>query len=484
MDKKIANAAKWSLITELFAKLLQPITNAVLARLLVPEAFGLVATINMVISFTDIFTDAGFQKFIVQHEFNSDSERDEYINVAFWSNLGISLFLLAMIVIFKNPIATMTGASDLANGIAIAAISLPITSFSSIQMSVFRRDLDFRTLFVVRMVGAFVPVIITIPLALFLRNYWALVVGTLCGNAIASILLTILSSWKPRFSYSWSKFKRMFSFCYWILIESILIWLTSYIGTFIVGKYMTSYYLGLYKTSMTTITQIMSLITAATTPVIFSATSRLQNDRNAMNELFISSLRLVSFMLIPIGVGIFLYKDTVTLILLGNQWKEAVNFIGLYGLSNALGLVLASYWDSMFNAIGKPKYSVLTQCIYLIVLVPMLLWGASKGFTELCNLRCISRIVYIVIQLIAVKILLKIDFTKSISIIMPAVTSCIPMIFVGIVQQRINNSLLFNLVGVLACICVYFTTSAFNPLTKIDLINMMGLIKKKKLPSE
>lgn len=484
MNKKIAVASRWSLITEIFVKLLQPITNAVLARLLVPESFGLVATINMIIGFTDIFTDAGFQKYIIQHEFTSDTDRDEYTNVAFWSNLGISLLFLVLIVLFKEPIASMTGVSNLANGIAIAAFSLPITSFSSIQMAIFRRNLDFKTLFIIRMIGAFVPVVVTIPLTLIFRNYWSLVIGTLCGNAITSILLTILSTWKPKLTYSWSKFNKMFSFCYWILIESILIWLTSYIGIFIVGKYMSSYYLGLYKTSMTTVTQIMSLITAATTPVIFSAISRLQHDRKAMNKLFIESLKLVSFLLIPLGIGILLYKDTVTLILLGGQWKEATDFIGLFGLCNALGLVLASYWDSMFNAIGKPKYSVLTQIIYLGILIPMLLWGANKGFIELYSICCYSRIVYIVIQLIAVKILLKIDFTKSIGIVIPAITSSVPMVVIGIVQQSINNSLLCNIIGGIMCIVTYFLISIINPLTKNEVINILNSIRNRGLPQE
>lgn len=72
LHRKVANAAKWSAITEIIAKLIAPVTNMALARILAPEAFGVIATITMIISFADMFTDAGFQKYLIQHEFKDE----------------------------------------------------------------------------------------------------------------------------------------------------------------------------------------------------------------------------------------------------------------------------------------------------------------------------------------------------------------------------------------------------------------------------
>lgn len=82
-NKTIGNAAKWSVVTEVAAKLVTPISNMILARLLTPEAFGVVATATMVFSFADMFTDSGFQKYLVQHEFENNEERNKATNVAF-----------------------------------------------------------------------------------------------------------------------------------------------------------------------------------------------------------------------------------------------------------------------------------------------------------------------------------------------------------------------------------------------------------------
>ena len=75
LNNKIVNATKWSALTEMLAKLVAPVSSMVLARLLTPEAFGVVATLNMVIAFAEIFTDAGFQRYLIQHEFADEEEK-------------------------------------------------------------------------------------------------------------------------------------------------------------------------------------------------------------------------------------------------------------------------------------------------------------------------------------------------------------------------------------------------------------------------
>ena len=96
-NSKIIGATKWSAITEIAAKLILPISNMVLARILTPDAFGVVATISMIVSFAEIFTDAGFQKYLIQHEFEDDTDREQSTNVAFWSNFILSIALWAII---------------------------------------------------------------------------------------------------------------------------------------------------------------------------------------------------------------------------------------------------------------------------------------------------------------------------------------------------------------------------------------------------
>ena len=457
-NKVVANATKWSAITELIAKLILPITNMVLARLLTPEAFGVVATITMIVTFAEIFTDAGFQKYLIQHEFTDNVDREESTNVAFWSNFILSLFLWLIIGIFCEPLATLVGNPGLGNVITIACISIPLAAFSSIQMALYKRDLDFKTLFKVRIAGILVPILVTIPLALWLRSYWALVIGTIATNFVNAIVLTAFSTWRPRFYYSFKKLKEMLSFSIWSVIEAISIWMTNYLDIFIIGIFLNEYYLGIYKTSMTTVGQITSLITAATTPILFSVLSRLQNDRAQFQEMFFKFQKLIGILVIPLGVGIYCFRDLVTEILLGGQWLEAANFIGLWGLTSAITIVLAHYCSEVYRSLGKPKLSVLAQLLHIIVLCPAMLIATRYDWDAIYITRAVVRLELVVVNLIIMYYVVKLSPLQMFSNILPSIVSATVMGAIGIGLLSLGTSLWWQFVSIFACIAVYFIT--------------------------
>lgn len=460
LNNKIKKASKWSAITELIVRLLVPIVNMVLARLLTPDAFGIVATLNMVISFAEIFTDAGFQKYLVQHEFADDQDRQDSTNVAFWSNLVMSLFLWGIIALFSDGIAKVVGNPGLGNVLVIACLSIPLAAFSSIQSALYKRDFDFKTLFKVRLVSALIPVFITIPLAFILRSFWALVIGTLFQNLVNAVLLTCFSKWKPRLYYSWLKLKEMISFSIWSMIEQISIWLTGYVDVFIVGTMLSQYYLGLYKTSSSIVGQIMGLITSATTPILFSSLSRLQNDEEEFKQMFFRFQKIVGLMIIPLGVGIYCFSDLITSILLGSQWGEASGFIGLWGLTGSLTIVLSYFSSEVYRAKGRPKLSVLAQWLHIVVLWPVVLVTVRHGFETLYVARSLVRLEMILVNLTILYLVLRISPLKMIRNIMPSIFASVAMASVFFVLPS-PNSILIQLAYVLICAMTYIIVVSF-----------------------
>ena len=352
LSQKIGQATAWSSITEIIAKLISPIVNMVLARLLVPEAFGIVATITMVISFAEVFTDAGFQKYIIQHEFENEEELNKSTSVAFWTNFVLSSLICLIIFFFRHPLAELVGSPGLGDSISVSSLLIILAAFSSIQMARYKRDFNFKSLFFVRLGSSLIPLLVTIPLALFLRNYWALLIGNFARELFNAVALTLKSKWKPKFFYDFKLFKEMFSFSAWTLLESISIWLTANVDIFIVGTYLNEYYLGLYKTSMSTVNAYMAIITSALTPILFSALSRYQNDENNFKKTYYTFQRFTALFVIPMGVGIFVFQDLVTEILLGSQWMEASGFIGWWGLTGALTIVISHFSSEVYRSKG------------------------------------------------------------------------------------------------------------------------------------
>lgn len=477
LNSKVVSATKWSGITEIIAKLVAPITTMVLARLLTPDAFGVLVTAQMVISFAEIFTDAGFQKYIVQHEFCDDDDKYKSTTVAFWANLIMSLLIWVGIMIFSGPIAHLVGCEGHGIVITVSCVCIPLAAFSSIQMALFRRNFDFKTLFYVRIIGIFIPLLVTIPLALLTKSYWSLIIGMIALNFSNALILTIKSNWKPRWFFSVKRFKEMFSFTMWSMLEAISIWLTSYIDIFIVGTMLSQYYLGLYRTSMSTVAQATSIITAATTPVLFASLSRLQSNRVEFNAMFFKFQKIVGVLVIPIGVGIYLFSDLITEILLGDQWVEASSFIGLWGLTSAITIVLAHYASEVFRSIGKPKLSVLAQWLHIIVLWPVILLFVNEGFDTLCIARSLVRLEFVVVQLALLGIVVKMNVLKMIVNILPSIIAAVSM-FVILLMPKAEN-LLVEFLYILICVCVYFMVIMLFPEERHICLNLKALLKRK-----
>lgn len=477
LNNKVKTATKWSAITEIAAKLVTPITSMVLARLLTPEAFGVVTTLTMIIAFAEIFTDAGFQKYLVQHEFKNEEDYDESTNVAFWSNLIMSLVIWGVIALFASPLAALVGNPGLGHVLIIACVSIPLEAFSSIQMALYKRDLDFKTLFKVRIISTLVPLLVTVPLALWLRSYWALIIGTITVNLINAVLLTVFSKWKPRLYYSFEKLKEMLSFTIWSMVEAISIWLTGYVDVFIVGTMLSQYYLGLYKTSSALVGQIMGLVTAITTPILFSALSRLQNSEQEFRQLFFRFQKLVGLLVIPLGVGIFLFSDLATELLLGNQWKEAAGFVGLWGLTSSVTIVLAHYSSEVYRAKGRPKLSVLAQVLHIIVLWPTVIIAVRYGFETLYIARSLVRLELIVVNLCILGIVIKMPIGKMLYNILPACIAAACMLFVWLLPD--TELIWLKLVYALIAAMIYCIVIMFFPEERKTLLSLPQIIKDR-----
>ena len=468
LNNKIFSSVKWASITEIAAKLISPISSMVLARLLSPAEFGVVATVTMVTSLADVFTDAGFQKYLIQKKFNSDRELKESANVAFWTNVSISVFLWLIICIFSDSIATLVGNPGLGSVISFASISLVLTSFSSIQMAIYKKKFDFKTLFFARIIGAFMPVVVTIP--------------TVATNLSNAIILTVKSDWKPFLFYKFSLLKKMFSFSMWTLVETILLWMTSYIGTFIVGRFVSAYYLGIYKNSISMVTSIMNIIAASTSSVLLSSLSVVKNNNHEFGDILYSFQKSVGLLLIPLGTGVFLYKEFVTNILFGSQWMEASMFVGLYSPAMAFSILTGQYISLTFTAKEKPKLSVISQILYLIISVLLLLLTVQRGFIYLIIATSVARGCFGLINILLGKKYIGLSPTRMLAGMVPSVLGSAAMAIITIALKNISDSIGWTLAMILICICVYVAVELIIPQSRAIIMpiikNTAAKIKK------
>lgn len=481
-SKILVQSTKWSAISETVVKLASPIANILLARLLAPEVFGLVATYTLVTSFAELFTDGGFQKYLVQHEFANDAEKERCTNTAFWTNFILSIFFWFIIFIFRNPISQLVGSAGHGVELTVLGLQIPIFSFSSIQQALYRREFRFKELAPIRLLTSLIPLIVTVPLAAIMRNTWAIICGYLIKDTINAILLTRFSNWKPKLIYSITDLKTMLADCLSFMADSIMVWLTAYAGTLIVSNKLTSYYLGVYRTGYTTITAYLSIIFAVTQPVLFSALSRSQNDSAESNRIFIQYLKYVAYLVLPLGMGIFIYHNLVIQILLGSKWLDASIIIALTGLTYPINMLTGQYNSVYFRANGKPLIALLVQTVYVTVMIVVYLWASEQTFEVFCFVAATVNLVYAAISTLAMRIFFQFPILTMLKSWLPSFFGCIAMMITGyLTLELFTEGIVFQILSAVLASFTYFGCLLILPKSRSDIKSIVRIRDKEKI---
>ena len=363
VSEKAIRSVKWTALTELVSRTAAPLVAVILARLLTPEDFGVVATAMIAISFAQMFWEAGLGKALVQTEETKESAA----NVVFWTNLVLGLVIFAGLFVLAPWLAVFFESPASSSVLRVLGLQIVIGSLSSVQHALFVRDLDFRRLFWINLLTAAVPGAFSIPMALSGYGVWALVAGSLVGQVLNLALSWHFSSWRPNLSYDIQVARGMFRFGSWIVIGSLATWLISWGDSLIVGKFLGVEDLGVYRTSWIMASMAFAAFLNPFISILYPSLSRLQNDLQKLTEYFSKANRIVISLCLPIGVGLFVLGPEIASTVFGNQWQglgTALRVMGLlFGLSWTVGIN-----GELYRAIGRPdvttKLVLLSVCYY------------------------------------------------------------------------------------------------------------------------
>lgn len=464
----VANAARWSMLTQLASKLIAPITTIVLARFLTPEAFGVVALSTMVTSLSNMFSDAGFQRYLVQEAFSNKTEEGQYASVAFWSNMIVSCIAVLFITVFRDWLAAFLGSPNIGLMLAVSSLSLPLTALSGVQTALYQKHLDFKTLFGSRFGSSLLIFVVAVPMALMGCSYWSLVIGTLANEVFLVIWLTVLSDWKPSLFYDFHMLVDMLSYGVWILIESFATWLNTWLGTFIISRLLSEMYVGYYNTSVNMASSITGIVTAAILPVAFATFAKVKYDSGRFERVFFLMQKYLAMCIIPVAVGCLVYRNLITIVLLGDQWLPVATFFGCWMFVGSTVIVFGNLCSEAYRACGMPKWCVIVQVIYLIPFVPTLYVGASLGFDAFSVIVPVGRFSLCIIHLIVAKIALGLSPLRIVTNLKWTYLQTALSIIPGIVVSILGASIVWQLMAAMISVCVYLVLIYMVETTRQD----------------
>ncbi len=318
------------LLFKLLERSLSLVSTVVLARLLLPSDFGLVAMATVIIAFLELMQAFGFDMALIQ---NQAAERKHYDTV--WTfkvvfGLGMAVGMAAL----AYPAAQFYHEPRIIPVMLVLGGGLFIQGFENVGIIAFRKELsfdrEFRFMFA-RKLGSF---LVTVAAAYYLRSYWALILGIVFGNTLGVVYSYQLHPYRPRFTLAAAS--ELFGFSKWILINNGLSFFYRRSSTLLIGRLGGAESLGIFTLGSEIGAMPTAELIAPINRAVFPGYAKLASNVAKLREAYLKVTGLIILIAIPAAVGLSVIAEPLVLTLLGEKWRAASPIIALLAMASAI----------------------------------------------------------------------------------------------------------------------------------------------------
>ena len=371
LAKKAVRGIAWVTLSSVIIRLFSFVTKIVLARLLAPADFGLLAIGLLAINTMGMFRDLGFGTALI---YKKDDPGHTAANTAFILLPIVALVLFVLAYLSAPYIALFYDTATVEPIIRVLALTFVISSFSTVPSLLLEKELEFRKKVIPEVVPVAGYACVAIGLALHEYGVWSLVYGQIVSAVLRVVLIWVVSDWRPTLKFDYGVARELFGYGKHIMGASIVIFLITNIDNAIIGRMLGMEALGFYTLAYTISNLPATQIAHLVGRVMFPVYSKLQDDRDALRRAYMKTLKYVSMLSIPAAFGIFVIAPDFVSLVLGEKWMPAVpalQVLCIFGLLRSI----ASTFGPIFQATGNPKIlrdiSLLKLILLLILIFPL-----------------------------------------------------------------------------------------------------------------
>ncbi len=465
----------WKFLEKIGKLLIQFCIEIVLARLLMPEDYGIVALITTFITVSDVVIHHGFTSALIQKKQADDID---YSSV-FYANLFMAVVMYVILFIGAPFVADFYKQPNLVEIMRVLSLNILIGAFCAVHNSIMARRLEFRKSFFRNISNIITQGIVGITLAYMNFGVWALVYSKLAGTLVGCIVLSVTVKWMPKKMFSFKRLRSLFSYSSKVLGRNLLNSVFNNIHPLIIGKFFAKSELGYYQRGQQIPQVAMTAIDGSINEVMFPTLSKFQDDILRLKNALRRSMQLSMFVVLPAMCGLIVVAKPLTLILLTEKWLPSVPFM-------QLSCVVCMFWPlsartHALNAIGRSdvtlKMTIIAKIITLIFIFICIRFGIyaimlGSIFTSIVTMGITSHYVNKYIHYSFKELAIDLLPTVGISLLM--------MIVVYLISLFNLNIWITLCLQIVAGIFVYFGLARLFKFECLEyLLNILkGLIKK------
>lgn len=371
LSKKLKSAGLWQTLQTVIQVISQFGYMAVMARLLTKADFGLMALANAFIGLGMLFSTAGMGSAIIQRK---DATQKHY-NAALQASFLISFIVFIIIYLCAPLIAKFYNQPELNLIVKIIGAGIILNSINSVSRAILQKNFRFKVTSNITISVTVIGYSVGIILGLLGYGVWSLIFASLTISLLNAIFMFYYAPIKLKLKFYYKEFKELFSYGFGMILLSINNYLGSNGLNLVLGKLMTPAQLGLFERSNQIKTLPSSYLGDILDTIMFPAMSEIQDDRERLFHIYQHSLGMVNTILMPVALFLIIFSKEVVLILLGNQWLDAV--IPLQIMFVVLPFSSSGRMaDSVVRATGLIYRNVIRKFIYVLVLITTVSIGA------------------------------------------------------------------------------------------------------------
>ena len=480
---RVINSAFFSVAAKLLGKSLGLISTIIIARILAPEDFGLIAIVGMALYFFDILSHAAGEQYIVQKSRVSFYD----LHTAWSLNLLLKVLIACAFVLCANHIAVFFEQPELSSAFVFSAVILPLQACKSPKLLLLKRQLRFKPLFWLSFIERLFALPVVVSLAVILGDYWAFLITDVFVVALGIVLSFVFAPAKPHMTFK--KIRQQWDFSQWMMGKHLLGYARSQIDTLVVAKSYNNMLLGNYHMA-----RDLAMMPAhyLLSPAIEPLLAVLKNDRYdkpaLLNNVAFSLLVVVSISA-PILAILTLFSQPIVYILFGEKWQVAAQLLPVLG-------ILFFYWcvvqvlDAALIALNKVRFLFVFDFLSVTAIALSLAWAVfhDMDIVQLAWARAMSGLASALVLVVCVFFgffsQLKPLLLLSLFILLITLLSCFPVYQFGLgnfsFEKRIIPSIFLSGLGMLVFVAFYVGIFAIllSKVRHYHLIRIKSLIKR------
>jgi len=431
---KSVHGGKWFLIGNVLQKVLNIIPFFILARLLVPEDYGVITVVFLFTTALDKFATPGFGTALLQRK----GDVEEYINTIWTYDLIKSILIAIVIFLFGGMVGSFFHVQpEYEMIVRLSGLLTVISALSNPRQLYFFKNLEFKKVFIRDLIGQIAYITTALWWALFVgATAWALFLGYIARYLVSAFITYILLPGLPRLSLQFEKLKDLFSYGKWIYGQQILDYLLGFLDNILVGRMLGQTALGLYSRARDLPTTVSWPLLNIMNKVAFSAYSKIQDEKEKIQQGFLKSLDLLLLVTVPFSLLLLVEGGSVVNVFLGEKWLSIVLPLKILAIANIFSSLTAMQ-KPIFNAIGKPEINFNINILQLVVFSVAIYFGIQyRGLHGAAIALTVGWGILLIYTILKMRPILRIGWDRLWPIIIPSFLATNVIFFLAVIAKK------------------------------------------------